>query len=581
MSLPLQPPGPKMHLLTVALEDYFQVGAFRGLISQRQWSRFETRIEGNTDRVLALLDQYGIKATFFVLGWIAQKYPAIVRRVADLGHEIASKGFYHRSVDQMSAQEFRDELVRSRDALESATGRKVLGYRLADGWVRPQDLWIFDVLAELGYVYDSSICPFGRQFAHEPWRRFVHQQSTPAGLIWEFPISCARFLAWNLPIAGGNYFRQLPQPLMRRAVSHWHKSQAAPLVMYFHVWELDPEQPRISSSGWLTRLRHYRNLGRMQEFLEYYFQNYHFTNITEHLQLDKHLENRIGSTCRPIDDEPADAFVVKDRKPVTIVIPCYNEEQTLPYLRNTLDSVARDLQREYDVAFCLVDDGSCDNTWQTLRRLFGDRPNFQLIRHEKNQGVAAAIMTGLRAATTEIVCSMDADCTYDPHEFRRMIPLLAPSVDMVTASPYHPGGAVHNVPAWRLALSKGASWLYRRILRSQLSTYTSCFRVYRRSRIAPLKLRHGGFLGIVEMLAQLDQLGGNIIEYPTTLEVRMLGRSKMKTLRTILGHLRMMMQLLIRQSRLPGTVEGQRAQSSEAMREGGRQAVTLEQTAGS
>src|SRR5262249_4819661 len=150
----LHPADAKRHLLTVALEDYFQVGAFRGMIQSGQWYRFETRLEQNTERVLALLGQYGIKATFFVLGWVAERYPELVKRVAESGHEVASKGYYHRGVGQMSPEEFRDELLRSREALERAAGRKVLGYRMADGWFCRDDLWALDLLAELGFAYD-------------------------------------------------------------------------------------------------------------------------------------------------------------------------------------------------------------------------------------------------------------------------------------------------------------------------------------------------------------------------------------------------------------------------------------------
>lgn len=534
---------PKCHLLTVALEDYFQVGAFRGMISRRQWDRFENRLEVTTHRVLALLDRYKLRATFFVLGWIAERYPDLVRRIAEQGHEIASKGFYHRGIPQMSPQEFRDDLVQSREVLEWVSGQKVFGYRLAEGWLRPDDLWALDSIKDSGYVYDSSICPLGRQFAQEPWRRFVHQHSARGGPIWEFPISCAQFLGWNIPIAGGNYLRQLPQRMLRGAVSYWDRTYPHPFVFYFHTWELDPDQPRISASRWLTRLRHYRNLDRMQEFIEYYFQRYRFTSIADFLKLDTRLREP-QLACRPsIDSSCLTPFLPKPRTPVTIVIPCYNEEQTLVYLRNTLNGVEQKLQGKYDVRFCLVDDGSEDQTWEVLHQQFAGKPNYQLMRHDRNRGVAAAVLTGIRAAQSEIVCSMDADCSYDPLELGQMIPLLTKDVDLVTASPYHPKGAVRNVPRWRLALSRGASWLYRRILRTQLHTYTSCFRVYRRSRLTSVHLRNEGFLGIVEMLAHLDQMGCKIVEYPATLEVRIMGRSKMKTLRTIVGHLRLMIRL--------------------------------------
>jgi hypothetical protein len=157
--------------------------------------------------------------------------------------------------------------------------------------------------------------------------------------------------------------------------------------------------------------------------------------------------------------------------------------------------------------------------------------------------VAAAILSGIGRAETEIVCSMDCDCTYDPHQLRSLIPMLTDGVDMVTASPYHREGLVRNVPRWRLFLSKSLSSMYRLVLHHRLATYTSCFRVYRRNAMLGLQVREGGFLGVAEMLGRLDLQGGRIVECPAVLEARLLGHSKMKTLRTILGHLRLLIRL--------------------------------------
>jgi glycosyltransferase involved in cell wall biosynthesis len=179
-----------------------------------------------------------------------------------------------------------------------------------------------------------------------------------------------------------------------------------------------------------------------------------------------------------------------------------------------------------------------------LQSMFGSRPDCSALRHERNMGVAGAILTGIHAAKTVIVCSMDCDCTYDPHEFRNMIPLLQDGVDLVTASPYHSQGRTLNVPEWRLALSKSLSLLYRRVLRQKVSTYTSCFRVYRRAAVDELVIRHGGFLGITEMLGKLALQGSKIVEYPATLEVRMFGQSKMKVIKTIFGHVGLLVRLL-------------------------------------
>jgi glycosyltransferase involved in cell wall biosynthesis len=225
----------------------------------------------------------------------------------------------------------------------------------------------------------------------------------------------------------------------------------------------------------------------------------------------------------------------------------------LPYLANTLRGVEAQLAADYDLRFIFVDDGSADASWSALSSLFGGRPNARLLRHERNRGVAAAILTGIRAAESEVVCSIDCDCTYDPHELQRMIPLLAPGVDLVTASPYHARGEVRNVPRWRLTLSRGASFLYRRVLVHKLATYTSCFRVYRRSVVAPLQLDEAGFLGVAELLGKLDVQGARIVEHPATLEVRIFGQSKMRVLGAMLGHLRLLGRLaLLRLARKAG-----------------------------
>jgi glycosyltransferase involved in cell wall biosynthesis len=179
-----------------------------------------------------------------------------------------------------------------------------------------------------------------------------------------------------------------------------------------------------------------------------------------------------------------------------------------------------------------------------MLELFGDAPNCTLLRQPKNLGVAATILTGIRRAKTEIVCSIDCDCSYDPHELGTLVPMLTSGVDLVTGSPYHPLGRVVDVPRWRLTLSKTASSLYRHVLRRKLYTYTSCFRVYRRSAILNLDLRRNGFLGIAELIAKLDLQGSMIVECPTSLKARVRGVSKMKIAQVLVGHLYLLCQLL-------------------------------------
>jgi len=555
----------KRHLLTIALEDYYHVGAFNRLIQRGEWYRFETRLERSARNTLDLLDEFGIQATFFALGWVADTLPELVREIGDRGHEIASKGYYHRNIQQLSPNEFREDLARSREALQKASGQRILGYRVADLWFRPSDLWALDVLTEQGYEYDSSIAPALRSYASEPWRRFAHVHQFGDKSLWEFPISTANVFGWSVPIAGGNYFRQFPPAVVRRAVAGWDRSYTAPFVMYFHTWEMDPEQPKISAAPFLQRVRTYRNLDKMPGILRYYFSRYRLTGIADYLGLgtaapaaraSRPAASRQREQVHVTPPQPPEPVNVLARTPATVVVPCYNEELILPYLANTLRSVEQKLGDRFDLRFVFVDDASADGTWDALQRIFGAKPNCRLLRHERNRGVAAGVMTGLRGADTEIVCSIDCDCTYDPHELGRMIPLLTDGVDLVTASPYHLEGGVRNVPHWRLAASKQLSALYRLVLHHKLATYTSCFRVYRRSAAAGLVLDRGGFLGVAEMLARLDLRGSKIVEFPTTLEVRMLGRSKMKVLRTIVGHLGLLASLV--RLRITGGLEPRR-----------------------
>lgn len=536
-------PPNRSHVLTVLVEDYFQVGAFEKLIQERNWANFVPRYESNTLKTLDLLDEYDTKATFFVLGWIADQNPALLRTISERGHEVASRGYYHRSLKNLSPEEFREDLLRTNRAIESATGQKVNGYRAAVKLNYRADSWILDILASEGIRYDASFMPTRRDTeAH----RYSHEINTPGGTIQEFPYSTLHLGAGLLPISGGNYLRQIPYSFVRHAISNWDKKVKEPFMFYFHVWELDPEQPRISAASYYNRIRHYRKLEKMEWVIRGNLEKYRFTSISEHIGLRTRQSTETASdgaaseAVKTLDPRPAEQEFI----PVSIVIPCYNEEDSLPYLANTLKRVDEKLQKTgYSPHFLFVDDASTDSTPALLKELFGSAENVSIVTHESNKGVTGAIITGIRTAKTEIVCSMDCDCTYDPLELTKMIPMLTGSVDMVTASPYHKEGGVRNVPGWRLFLSKGASFLYRRTLKTKLDTYTSCFRVYRRSAVTNLNIRENGFLGVAEMLGLLDIRGGNIVEYPAVLEVRLFGSSKMKTIKTIGGHLTLLSRL--------------------------------------
>lgn len=229
--------------------------------------------------------------------------------------------------------------------------------------------------------------------------------------------------------------------------------------------------------------------------------------------------------------------------PVSVVVPCFNEQEALPHLLAALERLVEAHGGRYDFEFLLVDDGSRDDTWPLLEAACRANPRCRALRHDANRGIAAAIMTGLRAARHETVCSIDSDGTYAPEQLVDLIPLLTAGVQLVTASPYHPLGKVLNVPAWRLALSRSASGLYRRFSRQKLHTYTSCFRVYRRSAVGGLRLENDGFVGVAELLWKIDRQGGQIVECPAVLDVRRYGQSKLRLFQVVAGHLRLLARI--------------------------------------
>lgn len=227
---------------------------------------------------------------------------------------------------------------------------------------------------------------------------------------------------------------------------------------------------------------------------------------------------------------------------VTVVVPCFNEADSIEQLRAGLARLQAALKGRCQLELLLVDDGSTDGTYDLLSHYFDGSSHVSIVRHDTNRGIAAAIATGVAEAKTEIVASLDADCTYDPVQLAEMLPLLTVEVDMVVASPYHPQGAVEGCPAWRIGLSRFASRLYRLVLHNKLHTYTSCVRVYRRSAVANLPLRDSGFVGVAELTWQLDRRGGTIIEHPAVLTVRKTGHSKMRIARTAWAHLKLILR---------------------------------------
>ncbi len=279
---------PYTHILSVDVEDYFQVEAFAGQVSRESWDRWPSRVVENTQRVLDLFDQYQAKATFFFVGWVAARFPRLVREVRARGHELACHSYWHRTVYSLSPQEFRDDTCRAKHVIEDAAGVAVHGYR-APSWSITKDcLWALDILAEEGFTYDSSIYPIHHDLYGVPGaKRFPYVHECRNGLkLKEFPPATLRLLGMNFPVAGGGYLRIFPSTYtelaFRRYENHYHER----LVVYLHPWELDPGQPRISGPL-KSRLRHYTNLKRMHAHLSTVLERHHFARFCDVLAEEK------------------------------------------------------------------------------------------------------------------------------------------------------------------------------------------------------------------------------------------------------------------------------------------------------
>lgn len=257
-----------INALSVDVEDWFQVGAFENVISRDDWNRLDCRVERNVDAVLALFDRHGVKGTFFTLGWVAERFPALIRRIVANGHELASHGYDHQRVFTFTPAEFREDLRRSRDLLEQAGGVAVTGYRAPSFSIDARTPWAHAVLAEEGYVYSSSVAPVVHD--HYGWPRaprFAFRPVEGSDLV-ELPVTTARFAGRTLAAGGGGFFRLLPYRFSRWAVGQVNRREGRPAILYFHPWEIDPDQPKCTKASPKSRLRHYTNLSVMASKLD-------------------------------------------------------------------------------------------------------------------------------------------------------------------------------------------------------------------------------------------------------------------------------------------------------------------------
>ena len=268
-----------LNALSVDVEDWFHVGAFERTISRSSWDGLTHRVERNTDAVLALFAETGVSATFFTLGWVAERYPALMRRIAEAGHEVASHGYDHARVFTLSPEAFRADLRRSRALLEDASGQRVIGYRAPSFSIDHRTPWAHAILAEEGYRYSSSVAPIRHD--HYGWPespRFAWRPVAGSDLL-ELPVTTAEFGGRRLAAGGGGFFRLLPYGFSRWAIRQVNAREKQPAIIYFHPWEIDPDQPRVAGAPLRSRLRHYSNLSVMVDKLRRLTADFSWTRV--------------------------------------------------------------------------------------------------------------------------------------------------------------------------------------------------------------------------------------------------------------------------------------------------------------
>jgi len=277
--------------LTVDVEDYFQVSAFADSIARADWDNHQLRVERNTHQLLDLFDEQDVKATFFVLGWVAERVKGLVNEIHSRGHEVASHGFSHQLIYTQTREVFREETLRSKALLEDIIQSPVHGYRAASYSITSKSLWALDILVEAGFKYDSSIFPVHHdRYGIPDSPTLPYQLTTPEGnSLVEFPLSTASVFGYRLPMAGGGYFRLYPYPVTRAGLRQINNKVKSPFIFYLHPWEIDTDQPRIPA-GWLSRFRHYNNLDKCESRLRRLMSDFQFTttwDVLENLDLVK------------------------------------------------------------------------------------------------------------------------------------------------------------------------------------------------------------------------------------------------------------------------------------------------------
>ena len=484
--------------------EWFVDEEWREHVTPRHWRRLPARASVSVRLVLQQLQDRGVRATFFVPAALAFSAPELLCDLVAAGHEVALSVRSPWPIDQVPEAK-RDAFVRAwedeRAELERVIGTAVHGF--SSCWsVAAGDAWWHAPLRVLGFDYDAT--------------RVKGSESVAIGLQDEVVgevVSGRRFLAW----------------------------------------QIDSEQPRLAGLPRAVRTAHESALRGGSNLLAKLCSDADGT-IAQSLRLDRRApapvplppdDVGIAGTNGEHDLISRDRHHKNEVPRLAIIVPLKDEAEGVQSLFLELIAIKAALSDVVVCEFVLVDDGSTDETWLLLEKIARAYLDVRLVRHAQNRGVAAAIRTGFFATDADWVASIDGDLSYDPMELRQMLQHL-PDADVVTASPYHAEGGVLNVPGWRLFLSRTLSLAYRVLLGSRISTWTSCFRVYRRAFVVNLPLKNGGFLGTAELLVRVLRRGGRVVEHPCVLEARLLGFSKMRVFDVVLDHMRLLVLVALR-----------------------------------
>jgi polysaccharide deacetylase family protein (PEP-CTERM system associated) len=287
---------PTLNALTVDVEDYFHVSAFAAHVPRSEWGSYESRVCRNTERLLNLFEHVGVHATFFVLGWVAKRFPQLVREIQRAGHELASHSYEHGLVYDMTPEAFVADLRRARSVIEDAAGVRINGYRAPSFSITSSSLWALDLLVSEGYTYDASIYPIRHdRYGIPDWPRHIQRVQRPGGVLWEIPGSTVRRAGVNLPVGGGGYFRLLPYAWTRAGFRTVNETERRPAMFYLHPWEIDPDQPRIKA-GAVSRMRHYYNLGQTESRLRRLLSEFRFAPVARVLDEALHKKEVVTAS---------------------------------------------------------------------------------------------------------------------------------------------------------------------------------------------------------------------------------------------------------------------------------------------